>query len=181
MFSRIGREIQRWIDRLPWRRKPSKPTPPPVDEIRPPEPPQDAPEPHPPLQPAPDPAIRWFERNGRAILQIRADYAARGRGIITAHGHKHLVPATQTHDDWIQAVTRTPPERRIDGYDEWTLPHSMADIAARARQLGPGSGSIVMVFAKGARDVAYFIFADRMYPPNVPVQNVTNQEWRGMR
>ena len=30
MFSRIGREIQRWIDRLPWRRKPSKPAPPPT-------------------------------------------------------------------------------------------------------------------------------------------------------
>ena len=54
MFGRIKAEIRRWINRLPWRRKPSKPTPPPVDDIKPPEPPQDAPGP-------------WMEYDGRTV------------------------------------------------------------------------------------------------------------------
>ena len=194
-IERMGRELQRWINRLPWRdQNEPEPAPPPEESDTKPEQPQPEPLPEPepepnpepppyepPPPPAPNPPIRWFERNGRAVLQIRADYRATGRGVITAHHHRHIVPEGNSHSDWVNAVKRTAPQRRVDGYDEWTLPMSMGQIASRAQSLAPGSGSIVMIFAKGQRDVAYFIFADREYPPHQAVQNITNQEWRGMR
>ena len=94
--------------------------------------------PHPtPAPPAVDPIpppelMQWFERDGRTVLRIAAYLDPRGYAVITAHGHKHIDPASTDHDDWMRANNSRPPHRVVDGWAEWTLPWIQAEYARPA-------------------------------------------------
>lgn len=183
--------IQRLIDLLPWRRKPSEPQPPPVEEIKPPTP---GPTPEPPPTPEPihppvveQPLMQWFDRNGSGVLRVRADLHPKGYSIITAHGHRSIDPALpHDHEAWVAANNSRPPHRFVDGWAEWTLPHSITEYATRALSQGMGSGSIIMVFCKRdpSGDISWFLRAERPHGTvgaTAPTRNITNQEWRQVR
>ena len=106
MLSRIGREIQRWINRQPWRRN---------RDPEPQEPPQDAPQPQPEPTPAPalpapiiDPSrlCIWCEASGAYDRGIRSAivWALRGKA-----GAQNIRIAHPWYDPW---------KTRIN-YEEW--------------------------------------------------------------
>jgi hypothetical protein len=154
----------------------------------------DAPQPQPEPLPAPvvpePPAVvassemQWFERDGRVVIRIDASRGPRGYSIVTAHGHKDIDPAPPMSEaQWLAANNSRPPHRIVDGYAEWALDRSGADIAATAQAYNRSSGPVVMLFVKcnTGGQVAYWVNPARQYGVEGgrdPVPNIDNNGWQ---
>jgi hypothetical protein len=154
----------------------------------------DVPQPQP--EPLPDPVtpdppavvasteMQWFERDGRVVIRIDASRGPRGYSIVTAHGHKDIDPRPPMSEaQWLAANNGRPPHRTVDGYAEWTLDRSGADIASAASAYGRSSGPVVMLFVKCNRggQVAYWVNPARQYGTEGgrgPVPNIDNNGWQ---
>ena len=127
--------------------------------------------------------MQWFERDGKIVIRIDASRGPRGYSIVTAHGHKDIDPSPpMTEAQWLAANNQRPPQRTVDGFAEWVLDRSGADIAAAASAYGRNSGPVVMLFAKcnTGGQVAYWIHPEREYGTDkgrAPVVNVNNYGW----
>ncbi len=157
------------------------------------EPVPDAPQPQPepvtePVTPEPPAVVastemQWFERDGKAVIRIDASRGPRGYSIVTANGHKDIdPPPPMTEAQWLGANNGRPPHRIVDGYAEWTLDRSGAQIASAASAYGRNSGPVVMLFCKcnTGGQVAYWINPTRSYGVpggRDPVVNVNNYGW----
>ena len=127
--------------------------------------------------------MQWFERDGKVVIRIAASRGPRGYSIVTAHGHKDIDPLPpMTEAQWQAANNQRPPQRIVDGFAEWTLDRSGADIAAAALAYRRNSGPVVMLFCKcnTGGQVAYWINPEREYGTDkgrAPVVNVNNYGW----
>jgi hypothetical protein len=146
------------------------------------------------IAPAPEPPVeapalmQWFERDGRVVIRLRASLGPRGYSIITAHGHKHIDPVSTAEADWVAANNSRPPHRIVDGWAEWVLPQSAAQISALALSHGRPSKAVVMVFHKTSRTaddgqmhVAHWVNPLREYGTpggRAPARNSDNKGWQ---
>jgi hypothetical protein len=127
--------------------------------------------------------MQWFERDGKAVIRIDASRGPRGYSIVTANGHKDIDPRPpMTEAQWLSANNGRPPHRIVDGYAEWTLDRSGAEIAAAAEAYNRSSGPVVMLFVKcnTRGQVAYWVNPTRQYGVEGgrdPVLNLNNYGW----
>ncbi len=181
-----GDRIQAEIDRLPWREDaPAADVP--VNEPEAPAPALPAEPEAPAAEPPSAEAIsemQWFEKDGRAVLRIRAAFSPRGYSLVTAHGHKDVDPRPpMTESQWLSANNARPPQRIVDGYAEWVLDRSCAEIAAAAQAYGRSSGPVIMVFSKCnvGGQVAFWVHPTKQYGTSggrAPVKNIDNTGWQ---
>jgi hypothetical protein len=189
-----GNRIQAEIDRLPWREDaPDAEGPTDVPAANEPDAASPALPAEPPVVELPAaelPAaeviseMQWFERDGRAVLRIKAAFSPRGYSLITAHGHKDVDPRPpMTESQWLAANNARPPQRVADGYAEWVLDRSCAEIAAAAQAYGRSSGPVIMVFSKCnvGGQVAFWVHPAQQYGTiggRAPVKNIDNTGWQ---
>jgi hypothetical protein len=181
-----GDRIQAEIDRLPWREDvPAADVP--VNEPEAPAPALPAEPEAPAAEPPSAEAIsemQWFERDGRAVLRIKAAFSPRGYSLVTAHGHKDVDPRPpMTESQWLAANNGRSPQRIVDGYAEWVLDRSCAEIAAAAQAYGRSSGPVIMVFCKCnvGGQVAFWVHPAQQYGTiggRAPVKNIDNTGWQ---
>jgi hypothetical protein len=158
---------------------PLEPAPPPPP-VQPPVPQTPAPPPAPTEPPQDSALMQFFESNGTIKIRLDNSLRPRGFGLITAHGHKHVEPYNDSHEDWMNSNNSRPPEQVINGMAEWDLKISRQVLLQRIRGHNRPSRDVIMVFHKASPDISFWVNVNRDYGINGSKEaprNITNKGW----